>query len=424
MNLLRRSLRRLWPTSPRNRRLAAGAAMLTGAALTSVSIFATGPTAVPEPRTEKAWPVAVMPAMPERRSPSFTAYGRVESSRVAELATDLVAEVAEVRVREGDWVEAGDLLVGLADAETSLLVAEREADLAEQRARLASIRSERDMLTRTLDQARSMHRIARDKLARHQELLDKRLISRSLLDEVVAQANQASIELENHERRLTDLPHRIAAQEALVAKSEALLARARLDLEKTRVRAPFSGPVLAVHVAPGDRTSLGVQLVDLADAGAFEVRVQVPDAYEPRFQRHLELGHGVSASLPNGRELPLSRLARQVRPGQSGLDAFFALAAGGTMPPLGRVVDLRIRLPEEADVVALPIASLYENDRVYAVEDSRLRAIDVERVGELHTPEGEYRVLVRSPELYQGRQVITTQLPKAVSGLLVESSGV
>ena len=87
------------------------------------------------------------------------------------------------------------------------------------------------------------------------------------------------------------------------------------------------------------------------------------------------------------------------------------------------MVDLRIRLPEEAGVVALPIASLYENDRVYAVEDSRLQAIDVERVGELHTPEGEYRVLVRSPELYQGRQVITTQLPKAVSGLLVESSG-
>ena len=423
MNPLGRFVRRLWPTEPRHRRLAAGAAMLAGAALTSVSIFATGPTAVPEPRTEKAWPVAVMPAVPERRSPSFTAYGRVESSRVAELATDLVAEVAEVRVREGDWVAAGDLLVGLADAEASLLVAEREADLAEQRARLASIRSERDMLARTLDQARSMHRIAQDKLARHQELLDKRLISRSLLDEVVAQANQASIELENHERRLTDLPHRLAAQEAQVAKSEALLARARLDLEKTRIRAPFSGPVLAVHVAPGDRTSLGVQLVDLADADAFEVRVQVPDAYEARFQRHLELGHGVSASFADGRELPLSRLARRVRPGQSGLDAFFALAPGATAPPLGRVVDLRIRLPEEAGVVALPIASLYENDRVYAVEDSRLQAIDVERVGELHTPEGEYRVLVRSPELYQGRQVITTQLPKAVSGLLVESSG-
>ena len=86
------------------------------------------------------------------------------------------------------------------------------------------------------------------------------------------------------------------------------------------------------------------------------------------------------------------------------------------------MVDLRIRLPEEENVVALPIASLYENDRVYAVEDLRLKAITVERVGELHTPEGEFRVLVRAPELAVGLPVITTQLPKAVSGLLVAPS--
>jgi len=387
-----------------------------------VSIFATGPEAEPEPRLEKAWPVAVTEARPQPCSPTFTAYGRVESNRVAELATDLVAAVAAVHVREGDWVAAGDLLVALDDREAALQVAEREAALAEQRARLASIESERSMLERTLEQARSVNRIAQDKLTRHRELMGKRLISQSLLDEVIAQANQAAIDLESHERRLTDLPHRLDAQRALVARARTLLDRARLDLDKTEIRAPFSGPVLAVHVAPGDRTSLGAPLVQLADATAFEVRLQVPESYETRFQRHLDGGDGVTAHLGDGRELALTRLARQVRPGQSGLDAFFSLAAPGTTPALRRVVELRIRLPEEPDVVALPIASLYENDRIYAVEDQRLQAIDVERVGETHTEDGEYRVLVRSPELYAGRRVITTQLPKAVSGLLVETS--
>src|SRR5690606_24345095 len=99
----------------------------------------------------------------------------------------------------------------------------------------------------------------------------------------------------------------------------------------------------------------------------------------------------IHALLIDGRRLDLARLAHQVRPGRSGLDAFFRLsAAGGTpLPPLGRVVDMQVRLPEEPDVVALPIASLYENDRIYAVEDRRLRAITVERVGELHTADGE-----------------------------------
>jgi hypothetical protein len=181
---------------------------------------------------------------------------------------------------------------------------------------------------------------------------------------------------------------------------------------------------LAVHVAPGDRSGSGDSLVELAQADAFEVRVQIPASYESRFQRHLDGDHGIAATLADGRRLELARLAHRVRAGQSGLDAFFHLDPGASqsLPPIGRVVDMRIRLPEEAGVVALPIASLYENDRVYTVEDHRLRAVHVERVGELHTEDGQYRVLVRASELAQGQPVITTQLPKAVSGLLVEAS--
>ncbi|MDZ7670475.1 MAG: biotin/lipoyl-binding protein [Gammaproteobacteria bacterium] len=416
--------RRLWPRSPRGRRMAAGAAMLAGAALTSVSIFATGPASVPEERTEKAWPVSVLTVQPEPLHPSFTAYGRVESNRTARISTDLAATVTAVNVREGDRVSEGDVLVELAREETALLLAERQAELAGHRAQLRSIRSEQAMLERTVAQAQSMHRIAQDKLARHRQLLERRLISRSLLDEVVAQANNAAIEFEQHQRRLDDLPNRLAAQQALVDRSAALAARAELDLQKTRVLAPFSGPILAVHVAPGDRSGNGVALLELAEAGALEVRVQVPASYVERFQHHLSGDDPIAASLADGRRLQLARLTHRVRAGQSGVDAFFRLDDPGaaTLPPIGRVVDLRIRLPEEAGVVALPIASLYENDRIYAVEDNRLQAIRVERVGELHTAEGDFRVLVRAAELADGRPVITTQLPKAVSGLLVEPS--
>lgn len=413
----------MWPASGRGRRVAAAAAMLAGATVVSASIVATGPTPEAPLRTEKSWPVAVIRVEPQAQSPTFTAYGRMESSRIANLRTDLVAEVTAVHVREGDWVAAGDVLVELAQAEVALLLAERQADLAQHTANLRSIESEQAMLARTAEQARSMNRVAADKLQRHQELMAARLISQSLLDEVVAQANRAAIDLESHERLLADLPNRIAAQRAAVAKARALVDRAQLELAKTTLRAPFSGPVLAVSVAPGDRSSLGATLVEMADANAFEVRVQVPGSYEHRFQQHLADGDGVRASLPDGQQLALIRLARRIQPGQSGLDAFFRLAGSGpTMPPLGRVMDMRIQLPAEADVVALPIASLYHNDRVYAVHDNRLQSIQVERVGELQTADGEHRVLVRSPELIGGRQVITTQLPKASAGLLVEAS--
>lgn len=415
---------RLRPHSPRAKRVSAAAAVLGGATLCSVSILATGPAPEPQVQPEKAWPVAVVAAQPETQSPSFTAFGRVESSRIAELGSDLIAPVARVLIREGEWVGAGDLLVELDPREVTLALAEREADLAAQQAQLRSIAAEREALERTVREARSMHRIAEDKLARHQELLNSRLISRSVYDEAVAEANRAAITLETHERQLTNLPNRLAAQQAVVEKARVLVERARLDVAKTRITAPFEGPILGVHVAPGDRTRAGEVLVEIADADAFEVRVPVPPGYEARFQRQLDGREAISALLPDGRRLQLARLAHLVRPGRSGLDAFFRLPGGdqGPRPPLGRVLDLQVRLPEEAGVVALPIASLYENDRIYAVEDRRLRAITVERVGEVHTAEGEYRVLVRSPELADGVQIITTQLPKAVSGLLVEPS--
>ena len=75
----------LEPTTQRGKRAAVGAGFLLIAMLGSVSIFATGPSAVPEERTEKAWPVAVVEVSPAPIRPTFTAYGRVESSTYEQL---------------------------------------------------------------------------------------------------------------------------------------------------------------------------------------------------------------------------------------------------------------------------------------------------------------------------------------------------
>jgi hypothetical protein len=86
-------------------------------------------------------------------------------------------------------------------------------------------------------------------------------------------------------------------------------------------------------------------------------------------------------------------------------------------------------------VVALPVQSIYENDRIYAIRDVatndssqldgagqeyRLEAITIERVGEAQAEDGQHRILVRSPEISAGQKIITTQLPRAISGLLVK----
>ncbi|TNF87200.1 MAG: biotin/lipoyl-binding protein [Gammaproteobacteria bacterium] len=417
------ALRRKYPSGHPGRRVAVAVSFLAAATLASLSIFATGPTAAPDVTAEKSWPVSVVAVRPESLSPTFRGYGRVESSHVAKIRTDLIAEVAEVLVKEGDWVEQGQILIRLADAESRLRVAERRAELEGHRATLSSITTQHDQARNSTKHYESMQQIAERKLSRHEQLMADGLISRTLLDEIMAQANSASIQHQSHLRELADFPNRIAAQKAAVARAEALLARAELDLSKARVEAPFTGPVLGVFVAPGDRSSLGMPLAEVADASGFEVRVQVPDNYAGRFARLSGQHAGViTARTADGLIMPLSRLSSRVRAGQSGLDAFFQVAVmpGAPLPAIGRVVDVAVTLPEERNVVALPVQSIYENDRVYRVDDNRLDAIAVERVGELLMPDGELRVLVRSPRLDDGARIVTTQLPQAISGMLVE----
>jgi hypothetical protein len=266
----------------------------------------------------------------------------------------------------------------------------------------------------------------------------KRLISQSLLDEVTAQANQANIDYQTHMRALADFPNRLAAQQAAVERAGAQVGQVELDIEKTRIVAPYGGPILNVFVAPGDRSNIGAVLVDIASADAFEVRVQIPERFGEGLYNDLIDSRPVTATTAEGLTLQLSRLSSQVRKGQSGLDAFFALDAqeGSPETALGRMLELTITLPEESAVVALPVQAIYENDRIYAIQEMsasaagaeleaigqefRLQAITIERVGEAQSADGQHRILVRSPALSTGQKVITTQLPRAISGLLVE----
>ncbi len=406
--------------TPKRRRIATYGGIVGIALLMSASLFATGPNADPAAPVERAWPVSVTKAQPQSLHPNFSAFGRLESNRVAQLRSDLIARVKDVLVKEGDWIEKGELLVKLDDREARLKVMEREAELKQQQANLASMQVQLELEQGNAAHFESRNQVAQDKLQRHQDLMNKRLISKALFDEVTAQANQASIEYRNHLQVLTNLPNQIAAHEASVARAQAMLAQAQLDLDKTQIRAPFAGPILAVHAAPGNHSNLSTPLVEVADAAGFEVRVQIPDAYTQQLQQLTNLGN-ITATAENGADLTLSRLANHVRTGQTGMDAFFTYDAGiQEAPALGKVFNLAIVLPAQAGLIAVPVQSIYENSRVYAVVDNRLIGHDIERVGELETEELGYRILIRTDAIQAGDDIITTQLPRAITGLLVD----
>ncbi|MEJ2130804.1 MAG: biotin/lipoyl-binding protein [Gammaproteobacteria bacterium] len=419
-----RSRLRSFAHHPGLRRAGLGVAILAVGLFLAIVLIVTGPKGTPAERVERAWPVSTVVVEPRALSPTIMAFGRVEANHVAKLRTTVSAPVERVLVKEGQWVHAGDLLVALEQTELQLLVQEREAELKRRMALLQSIRNDQALAESLTSHEEQLNRIAQQKLQRHEEIFRKKMLSQALLDEVRQQASERFIALQNHLARVRDFPNQIAQHEAMVEQAKVTAERASIDLEQTRIVAPFDGPVLAVLVAPGDRTTNGSTLVEIADASGFEVRATVTSDASVRLREHLANARPVIAHSgfnSHTMSLALTRLSGNVKSGQSGLDAFFALRETSPLPDIGRVLDLRITLPPEPHVVALPVQSLYENDRIYLVEDGRLLGLDVQRVGDFVTDDGESWVLVRSPKLTAGHSVITTHLPKAMPGLKVEA---
>jgi len=344
--------------------------------------------------------------------------------------------VEQVFVQEGQWAEEGELLIQIRADEIELRLREANAEAEKEAANLKATEVEYNMLKRSTDHFDEMYRVSQQTLKRQRELASRRMIPQALLDTALQQASRDTIEYQAHKRMLAHFPSRVAQNKAALTVAQARAERARLDLEKTKLLAPFSGPVLSVAVGPGDRTNESVVLVTMADAASFEVRASIPDQYADRVRAALAnnqsiAANSVSSSVQESTQgstqaptqeppLELTRIAHNVRPGQSGLDAWFKYPPGASNQVLGRVLNLTAILPSEPNLVALPGQAVYNSNRVYVVQNNRLQAAAVQRVGEIKLESGDYQVLVRGDKLSNDSDIMTTALPKAITGLLVE----
>lgn len=405
------------------RRFFMGLSILTACVAVVVVMFLTRNQTDPIPRTEKAWPVSVIDIEPKSLSPLLTVFGKVESSQVANIKTSISARVAEVVTPEGEWVDKGDILIRLDESELELAVQIAAAENQRQQAQLESVKTDQQLADNLTRHYQELSDISQAKLQRHLDLFSRKMISDSLLDEVRQQASERYITLARHLARVKDFPNVIAGQQAGIQEAEARLKQTRLDMAQARIEAPFMGRVIKTLVAPGDRTLPGTSLIRVADYSGLEVRATLPASVAAGLRLILRQGERVTATgVLDDKEMTfhLDRLSGDVKLGQTGIDSFFQTDMNEIID-IGRVISLIVTLPAEQDVVPIPVQSLYENNRVYRVEDSRLVAIPVQQVGDYKDEYGNYRILVRSPELKYRDRLITTQLPRAITGLLVDT---
>jgi len=395
--------------------------LLTGAAAFA-ALKATRPPLEPVESREKAWAIVTQRVEYKTLSPNLRLFGRTESPRTARLSAGIDADVVEVFVLEGERVTAAKELVRLDDRDARLMLNQYEAEISEVSAQIELERKKHENDLKALTHEREVLALARKEVERARKLANTNVGSLAQLD-----ASQQAVErqiLAADTRELTIRQHAsvLAQLESRVSRAESFRDRSRLDLQRTRVVAPFNGRTTSVFVTTGDRVKSGDPLVSVYDTSALEIRAQVPTRYLPIVRQSLVENSPLSARTRIdgfGVSAILDRITGEVRAGSGGADALFRIRDGSPWLPVGRTVDLIVELPAVKDAVALPAEAIYGTDRVYVFDSDRMKSVRVERLGEMHGTGEQSRVLVRGPGLEPGTPIIITHLPNAIDGLRV-----
>lgn len=388
-----------------------------------VALKSTRPKPPVAPVKEPVWFVQTMTAQLASISPVTALNGRVESPEQTRAAAPGVGRVLQVLVREGQAISPGQLLLQLDPRDFKPKVDQARGEVDELQAAIASeeLRHKADL--DQLAQERQLLEFAAADVRRFEQLRQENFYSQSAVDQSRQNLARQQITLRSRELAVADHRARMSQLQARLSKARANLEQAELALQRSRVVAAFDGYVAKVEVAEGDQVNSGQSLISLYPAAGLEVRAKLPATQQDAFVSALQRGERPQAKAMVAGELLEFTLVRSGAAADArGLDAFFAAHRPGKNLRIGELINLQVARAAIPDVVAVPYTALFGGRQLYRVEAGRLKALEVEVLGDAGGAFGQDapRLLVRSPALKQGDILLVTHLPNAMSGLKVE----
>lgn len=322
---------------------------------------------------------------------------RVESQLVPEVS-GRVLRVSPALV-DGGFFEAGEILLQVDQFDYQQAIVEQRARVAQAQLRLAREEAEADVARR--------------------EWVD------------LGRGDEAS--------PLTLRQPQLADARAAVDAAEAMLRRARRDLERTTIRAPFDGRVRRKQVDVGQYITRGAPLATIYAIDAAEVRLPLPDK-EIAFL-DLRLDYRDQAHADSGPKVILrSEFAGQVQEWNG-----YIVRTEGEIDPKSRMVHVVARVVDPYgrerndrpvplavgmfvhaeivgrtvhDVAVLPRAALRAGDRVWVVDHEQLRFRSVEVL------RAERDVVLISSGLENGERVCISSMEAVTDGMRVRADDV
>lgn len=319
--------------------------------------------------------------------------GALEPLEQADVVARVSGIVAELPVREGDQVAAGELILALDPSDLRLNLQQAEAALRAARADLDALANQPTPVQRL--EARNNVATAEAELARLEaEVASARNLARAgaISPQELRQkehslaAAQRSLRLaQEHlaelERGATE--HELERARAQVAQAQAEMARAEENLRRARITAPMAGAVLELATRLGQPVEAGQVVARLGQTDHLEVVAPVNEMDVPSIQ----IGQAVRVEADAVRDQTFEGTVTAVAPRGSReqnvatFNVTISLANPDQRLRPGMTATAEILLDRLEDVVQVPLEAIVrdgEQDVVVVVEpDGMARVVPV-----------------------------------------------
>lgn len=258
--------------------------------------------------------------------------GSLRAVYQASVKARLPGEVSEVLVREGEAVQAGQVVIRM--------------DASDYQARV-------DQAQGALQAARGQLDIAIKARDNHKALLDKGFISKNAFDNAASQFDIARANVES---------------------ARGALEVARKALADTVIRAPIVGLISSRSVQPGEKVSADNRLLDVVDLKLMELEAAVPTSDI----MHVALGQEVQVAV-EGMPAPFAGKVARINPstqsGSRSIMVYIQIDNPQRALRVGMFAEAKLTLAKKAGVLAVPASAIRSDGGktfVYAIEDDKL----------------------------------------------------
>ncbi len=327
----------------------------------------------------------------------INSFGRIEPRTQGQIVAQVSGQIIEVSpsFQDGGFFEKGDVLVKIDPRDYEIQVDIAAAELAN----------------------------AKVNYAEQQVLADQAVNDRKTLRKKSVASDFA-----------LHIPQ-LAAAKSQIGAAEAKLKKAKLDVERTQVRAPYSGRVLSKNVDLGDVVSVNTSLAKVYATDLVEVKLPIKNSELSL----LTLPENASNKSDDSKELPKAKIINSLGDTPQSWNAVLVRTAGAIdeqsqqlyvtaqieapyskqnkeLRPLkiGQYVTAVIEGKTIKDAIVIPNSAIYQGSYIYLYKDGVLEQRDIEIAWQ-----NDNEALIKQG-IKAGEQLVLTPLGRVSSGTPVK----